>query len=183
MTQAVLMVSVLLMAHVLGGCDSKPTAGAPPPPPVTVARPLEKTITEWDEYTGRFTAVETVEVRARVSGFIDSIHFKEGQVVKQGDLLFVIDPRPYTFAVEQAKADVERAKAKLADSLAGRATRNPACAQPGRDRARIRYQAIDRTRRGGPGCFAGGRLEAGTAQSRMDPGARTHRRAHFRQAR
>ena len=101
------------MAHVLGGCDSKPTAGAPPPPSVTVARPLEKTITEWDEYTGRFTAVETVEVRARVSGFIDSIHFKEGQVVKQGDLLFVIDPRPYTFAVEQAKADVERAKAKL----------------------------------------------------------------------
>ena len=84
-----------------------------PPPPVTVARPLERTITEWDEYTGRFTAVETVEVRARVSGFIDSIHFKEGQVVKQGDLLFVIDPRPYTFAVEQAKADVERAKAKL----------------------------------------------------------------------
>ena len=74
--------------------------------------------------------METVEVRARVSGFIDSIHFKEGQVVKQGDLLFVIDPRPYTFAVEQAKADVERAKAKLADSLARRAARNPARAQP-----------------------------------------------------
>ena len=113
MIQAVLMVSVLFMAHVLSGCDSNPAASAPPPPPVTVAHPLEKTITEWDEYTGRFTAVETVEVRARVSGFIDSIHFKEGQVVKQGDLLFVIDPRPYTFAVEQAKADVERAKAKL----------------------------------------------------------------------
>ena len=113
MPPAVLMISLLLMAHVLGGCDSKPIAGAPPPPSVTVALPLEKTITEWDEYTGRFTAVETVEVRARVSGFIDSIHFKEGQVVKQGDLLFTIDPRPYTFAVEQAKADVERAKAKL----------------------------------------------------------------------
>ena len=78
-----------------------------------VARPLQKNITEWDEYTGRFTAVETVEVRARVSGFIDSVHFKEGQIVKQGDLLFVIDPRPYQLAVEQAKADVERAKAKL----------------------------------------------------------------------
>jgi membrane fusion protein, multidrug efflux system len=113
MPPAVLMISLLLIALVLGGCDSKPTADAPPPPSVTVARPLEKTITEWDEYTGRFTAVETVEVRARVSGFIDSIHFKEGQVVKQGDLLFTIDPRPYTFAVEQAKADVERAKAKL----------------------------------------------------------------------
>jgi multidrug efflux system membrane fusion protein len=102
------------MALVLGGCDSKPAADAAPlPSPVTVARPIEKTVTEWDEYTGRFAAVETVEVRARVSGFIESIHFKEGQVVKQGDLLFVIDPRPYAFALEQAKADVERAKAKL----------------------------------------------------------------------
>jgi RND family efflux transporter MFP subunit len=109
-----LMVCVLFMALVLGGCDSKPAADAAPlPSPVTVARPIEKTITEWDEYTGRFAAVETVEVRARVSGFIESIHFKEGQVVKQGDLLFVIDPRPYAFALEQVKADVERAKAKL----------------------------------------------------------------------
>lgn len=109
-----LMVCVLFMALVLGGCDSKPAADAAPlPSPVTVARPIEKTITEWDEYTGRFAAVETVEVRARVSGLIESIHFKEGQVVKQGDLLFVIDPRPYAFALEQVKADVERAKAKL----------------------------------------------------------------------
>ena len=70
-------------------------------------------ITEWDEYTGRFTALETVEVRARVSGFIESVHFNEGQMVKQGDLLFVIDRRPYRLAVEQAKADLERAQAKL----------------------------------------------------------------------
>jgi multidrug efflux system membrane fusion protein len=104
----------MLLAQLLAGCDGKPVAGqAPAPPAVTVARPLQKTITEWDEYTGRFTALESVEVRARVSGFIDSIHFSEGQMVKQGDLLFVIDPRPYRLAVEQAKADVERAKAKL----------------------------------------------------------------------
>jgi RND family efflux transporter MFP subunit len=106
--------ALLLAAPLLAGCDGQPAAGsAPPPPPVTVAHPLQKMITEWDEYTGRFTAVESVEVRARVSGFIDSIHFNEGQIVKQGDLLFVIDPRPYKIAVEQAKADVDRAQARL----------------------------------------------------------------------
>ena len=114
MARGIVLGSLLLAAHSLVGCDSKPVAGsAPHPPSVTVARPLQKTITEWDEYTGRFAAVATVEVRARVSGFIDSIHFKDGQLVKQGDLLFVIDRRPYTFAVEQAKAEVERAQAKL----------------------------------------------------------------------
>ena len=86
--------------------------------PVRSSRPsrsrarLQQKITEWDEFTGRFVAVKTVEIRARVSGFIDSIHFKDGQIVKQGDLLFVIDARPYRFAVEQAKADVERARSK-----------------------------------------------------------------------
>ena len=114
MTRAIFLGSLVLMAHALAGCDNKPAAGAaPPPPPVTVARPLQKQITEWDEYTGRFVAVERVEVRARVSGFIDAVHFNEGQIVKQGDLLFVIDPRPYKLAVDQAKADLERARAKL----------------------------------------------------------------------
>jgi multidrug efflux system membrane fusion protein len=114
MTRAALASALVLAGHLLVACDSKPTANqGPPPAPVTVAHPLQKNITEWDEYTGRFIAVERVEVRSRVSGFIDSIHFKEGQIVKQGDLLFVIDPRPYRFAVDQAKGDLERAKAKL----------------------------------------------------------------------
>jgi membrane fusion protein, multidrug efflux system len=111
-----LVVSAILLAiaNLLAGCDSKPAASAAPsPPPVTVAHPLQKAVTEWNEFTGRFSAVEAVEVRARVSGFIDSIHFKDGQIVKQGDLLFVIDPRPYRLAVEQSTADVERAKARL----------------------------------------------------------------------
>jgi membrane fusion protein, multidrug efflux system len=114
MIRGALFVAMVLVAHALAGCDGKPAAGSnAPPPPVTVARPLQKTITEWDEYTGRFSAVASVEVRPRVSGFIDSVHFKDGQIVKQGDLLFVIDPRPYKLAVEQSTADVERAKAKL----------------------------------------------------------------------
>jgi membrane fusion protein, multidrug efflux system len=113
LVRAFLFGSLLVMAHLVVGCDGRPAASAPPPPQVTVAHPLQKNVTEWDEYTGRFAALETVEVRARVSGFIDSVNFKEGQLVKEGDLLFVIDPRPYKLAVEQAKADGERAKAKL----------------------------------------------------------------------
>jgi RND family efflux transporter MFP subunit len=104
---------LLLVGDLLGGCGDKTPAASAAPPPVTVARPLQKKITEWDEYTGRFVAVNTVEIRARVSGYIDSLNFKDGQAVKQGDLLLVIDPRPYRLAVEQAKADVERANAKL----------------------------------------------------------------------
>ena len=114
-----------VLAGLLAGCDNKPGAGAaPPPPPVTVSKPIQKSITEWDEYTGRFVPVATVEVRARVSGFIESIHFKDGQIVKKDDLLFVIDQRPYQIAVEQAKADLERARAKydIATSDVDRAT-------------------------------------------------------------
>jgi RND family efflux transporter MFP subunit len=113
MRQAPIFAIAVFLSAALSGCDSKPTATAPAPPPVTVSKPLQKTITEWDEYTGRFEAVATVEVRARVSGFIDSIDFHEGQLVKQGDLLLVIDQRPYKLAVDQAKADLERAQAKL----------------------------------------------------------------------
>src|SRR4051812_46298639 len=63
--------------------------------PVTVSAPLLKEITEWDEFTGQFTAVDYVEIRARVSGYLTEIHFEDGQIVRKGDLLFVIDPRPY----------------------------------------------------------------------------------------
>ena len=114
MRNGVLFFIVLAFAaNVLAGCDNKAAVtAAPPPPAVTVSKPVHKTITEWDEYTGRFVAIATVEVRARVSGFIDSIHFHDGQIVKQGDLLFVIDQRPYQITVEQAKADLERARAK-----------------------------------------------------------------------
>jgi multidrug efflux system membrane fusion protein len=113
MTRAILILTGLFAVLGLGGCDNKPVSSGPPLSVVTVSQPLQQRITEWDEYTGRFVAVATVEVRARVSGFIDSIHFKDGQVVKQGDLLFVIDPRPYRLTVDQAKADLDRTRAKL----------------------------------------------------------------------
>src|SRR6478735_493479 len=87
--------------------------GAPPAPPVQVASPLAKRITNWDEYTGRFEASEQVEVRARVSGFIDSVHFPDGALVQKGDLLFTIDQRPYKLAVDVARAEVARAKAQV----------------------------------------------------------------------
>jgi RND family efflux transporter MFP subunit len=113
MTRAILPLASLSVALALSGCGDKSASSGPPLPAVTVSKPLQDKVTEWDEYTGRFVPVATVEIRARVSGFIDSIHFKDGQIVKQGDLLFVIDPRPYQLAVDQAKADLDRARAKL----------------------------------------------------------------------
>ncbi|MFE0757987.1 efflux RND transporter periplasmic adaptor subunit [Inquilinus sp. NPDC058860] len=100
----------------LAACnESSSTEGqsAPPPPPVTAASPLVKKITEWDEFTGRYEATATVEVRARVSGYLQSINFADGAMVKQGDVLFVIDPRPYQATVDSAKADLASAQARL----------------------------------------------------------------------
>src|ERR1700756_2557819 len=94
------------------GCKQSTLAPAPPPPPVTVATPIRKEVVEWDEYTGRTEAVESVEIRPRVSGYIDQISFKEGQLVKPGDVLFVIDPRPYQDALDQANANLQSADAE-----------------------------------------------------------------------
>src|SRR5882724_12702166 len=87
--------------------------GGPPAMPVTIAPPIAKRVTQWDEFSGRFEAVASVEVRARVSGFIDTLHFRDGQIVNVGDLLFTIDKRPFEIAVESAKADVARNKAQV----------------------------------------------------------------------
>ncbi len=95
------------------GITGAPPAGAMPPPAVTVAHPLERTVTEWSEHTGQFTAVEYVELRARVSGYLTEIHFKDGQTVAKGDLLFVIDPRPFEADLAQSMANLERDKAQM----------------------------------------------------------------------
>ncbi|MBL1140812.1 MAG: efflux RND transporter periplasmic adaptor subunit [Proteobacteria bacterium] len=95
------------------------------PPQVTVANPVMEEITDWDEFTGRLYAVKSVEVRPRVSGYLESVHFAEGSIVNKGDLLYIIDPRPYQAALDQAKAELERAKAtqQLADNDLSRAER------------------------------------------------------------
>src|SRR6202041_2653866 len=105
---------ILCAAALLGACTkSGDAASAPPPPQVSVATVLEKKVKDWDEFTGRFQAVETVEIRPRVSGYIDRGAFKEGSQVKSGDLLFVIDPRPYQAEYDRAAADVKRYKTAL----------------------------------------------------------------------
>jgi RND family efflux transporter MFP subunit len=95
-----------------------PTAGAPAAPAatVTVSQPLRRQITEWDETTGRFDAVETVDLRARVNGYLDGVLFKDGQEVKKGDTLFVIDARPYERALAQAQAELEQARTKIGNA-------------------------------------------------------------------
>jgi membrane fusion protein, multidrug efflux system len=104
----------LFLAAVLAlAATSASAQGGPPAMPVGVAQPIAKRVTQWDEYSGRFEAVASVEVRARVSGFIDKLHFKDGQLVDVGDLLFTIDKRPFEIAVESAKAEVARNQAQV----------------------------------------------------------------------
>jgi RND family efflux transporter MFP subunit len=97
----------------LSGCSKSGSGGPPPAPQVSVAVVLEKRVKDWDEFTGRLQAVETVEIRPRVSGYIDKVAFTEGSQVKRGDLLFVIDPRPYQAEYDRAAADVKRYKTAL----------------------------------------------------------------------
>nr|WP_282571912.1 efflux RND transporter periplasmic adaptor subunit [Roseomonas acroporae] len=85
-----------------------------PPPEVTVARPAQREVTDWDEFTGRFAAVERVELRARVSGYLDAVTFTDGQLVRRGDVLFRIDPRPFEAALAQAEGRVAEARSRLA---------------------------------------------------------------------
>ncbi|WFU55236.1 efflux RND transporter periplasmic adaptor subunit [Bradyrhizobium pachyrhizi] len=104
----------LLFALALAGCDEKAQsrAGGPPPPSVTVAQPVKRTVTDWDEFTGRFEAIEEVQVRARVGGFVNSVEFKDGAIVHAGDLLYIIDPRPFEAVKLQAEGQLADARAK-----------------------------------------------------------------------
>jgi len=123
----------LLAVAVVGGSwallghsgDTHAQAGPPPAPAVTVAQVLVRPVDDADEFTGRLQAVDTIQLRPRVSGYVDSVHFKEGAIVRKGDLLFRIDPRPYQAEVDRLNANLNEAKANqvLAQANAERAQR------------------------------------------------------------
>ncbi|MPY91056.1 MAG: efflux RND transporter periplasmic adaptor subunit [Luteitalea sp.] len=105
---------IVLFAAVLSACSQTAAQpAAPPPPKVTVAEVLHRDVTEWDEFTGRLEAVDTVEVRPRVSGYVSKVSFTEGALVKAGALLFQIDPRPFQAEVDRLRAELARARATV----------------------------------------------------------------------
>src|ERR1700741_3000993 len=97
----------------LAGCAGAPSAAPAPPTPVTVSRPVERDVTDYADFTGRTAAVDSVEVRARVWGYLDKVNFKEGALVKEGDVLFEIDPRIYRADVERAVGTVAQFEARV----------------------------------------------------------------------
>src|SRR5215813_7954937 len=106
--------ALLALATLVASCgEQKQQAGGQPPPAVTVAKPQKRTVVDYDEYVGRFAAINSVEIRARVSGYLDKLHFKDGQVVKQGDLLFTIDKRPFQNTLDQARANLVQAQSNV----------------------------------------------------------------------
>ncbi|MGB8630193.1 MAG: efflux RND transporter periplasmic adaptor subunit [Xanthobacteraceae bacterium] len=109
-------IAVLLPVVALAGCgQSQQQQGAAHAlPTVTVANPVRRTVIDQDEYVGRFVALSSVDIRSRLSGYLSEIHFTDGQMVKQGDLLFTVDRRPFEIALEQMRANLAQARANLA---------------------------------------------------------------------
>lgn len=115
---------ILLCPLILSACNDDQQASAPlSPPEVDVIAPLKKEVTLWDEYTGRFQAVEEVDLRARVSGYLDQINFKDGEIVRKGDTLFVIDPRPFEFELKRVEAQYSLAQKEFKRAEGLRKTR------------------------------------------------------------
>ena len=117
------LLALALISLTLAACGKPAEQGPPPPPEVTVAPPLARQVVDWDEFPGRFEAPQSVEVRARVGGYIQGVHFRDGDYVRQGQLLFTLDPRQAQAAVASAQAQRAQAQAQLtlAQSELGRA--------------------------------------------------------------
>jgi len=103
-----------MIAAALYGCSRTEAAGPPPPAPVTVANPLNERIVDWDDFTGRFEATQSVDVRARVGGYVQAVHFRDGDFVRRGQLLFTLDPRPAQAQLAAAQAALAQANAQVA---------------------------------------------------------------------
>jgi RND family efflux transporter MFP subunit len=114
MRTAGIVAASVLMTAALYGCSQPSEAQAPPAPSVTVAVPLVQAVQDWDEFTGRFEATQSVEVRARVGGYVSAVHFRDGEFVRRGQLLFSLDPRPAQAALASARAQLSQAQAQLA---------------------------------------------------------------------
>lgn len=115
---AVLSILFIFLMASITGCDQKNTYVPPPPPAVTVEKPRQQSVTNYAEFTGTTVAVETVELRARVEGYLHSMHFSSGANVNKGDLLFVIDPRPFQARLDETTSDlaIRQAELKLAET-------------------------------------------------------------------
>jgi membrane fusion protein, multidrug efflux system len=133
-----LAAAMLVLSLGLTGCE-RPSSGtvATAPTPVTVSHPLKRSVGDYADFTSRTAAVESVDVRARVGGYLGKINFKEGTLVKKGDLLFQIDPRPFVAELNRAKAQVEQAKASITQS---QSQLNVSEADEGRAAAGLDYQ-------------------------------------------
>ncbi len=125
MAAAVLGTMFVFMIQTITGCDQKNTYVPPPPPVVTVEKPRQQSVTNYAEFTGTTVAVETVELRARVEGYLHSMHFSSGANVNKGDLLFIIDPRPYKARLDEAISDlaIRQAELRLAETTLKRKER------------------------------------------------------------
>lgn len=110
---SIILITCLMLLAACSKNETPNTAVAPPKPTIVASQPLQQEIVEWDEYTGRLQAVESVDIRARVSGYLQQISFKDGGKVQKGDLLFVVDPRPYMAQLHQSKAELDRSKSRL----------------------------------------------------------------------
>lgn len=113
MRTAGIVVAAVLMTATLYGCSQSGEAQTPPAPSVTVSVPLVRVVQDWDEFTGRFEATQSVEVRARVGGYVSGVHFRDGDYVRRGQLLFSLDPRPAQAALASARAQLTQAQAQL----------------------------------------------------------------------
>ncbi len=162
-------VSALL---VLAACDNAAAPPPPPgPPPVTVAKPVVREIIEMDEYTGRFDAPETVELRARVGGYLQSVNFTDGALVKAGDLLYVIDKRPFQASLQQAEANVAAAQTRLEYGRieyerAERLSRTGAGAERAVDERRQQFQSAQAEIAGARAALDQARLDLGFTEIR-----------------